>query len=114
MTNDNLSIHDASLSDSDPLEDKEILLEVVRGLVSKPECCQVKESTRNDCETMFLVEVDPCDVGAVLGKEGSTIRALKHIFRTIAYRDKRNAHIRVEGVPAVYRKNKPNSSSLSA
>jgi predicted RNA-binding protein YlqC (UPF0109 family) len=103
----NMNADTGEALDTDPLEDRDILLEVIRGLVVSSEKVSVDEQERGD-ETFFTIFVDPKEVGIVIGRDGETIRALKHIMRGIANRDGRKVYIRVEPGPAVYRRARHN------
>jgi hypothetical protein len=86
--------HDSNL---DPLNDRDLLEEVVRALVSKPEKVRVVEREISGQGTSFLtVMVDPLDVGKVIGKQGRTADAIRTIFMSIASLDKRRVFIEVD------------------
>jgi predicted RNA-binding protein YlqC (UPF0109 family) len=57
----------------------ELLEEVVRGLVDRPEQVEVEEEDLGD--TMVLhVRVDPDEVGRVIGRQGRTVKALRTLL----------------------------------
>lgn len=57
---------------------KDKVASVVKALVSHPEEVVVQESERRS-QPMFSVEVAAEDRGAILGRQGSTIRALETV-----------------------------------
>lgn len=65
---------------------------IIKNLVSKPEAVSV---TCNEEEGTFkiFIEVDPMDLGKVIGKKGNAINALRTIVRTVAARFQRKAQI---------------------
>jgi len=86
--------HDLDLG---PLNDRDLLEEVVRALVSRPEKVRVVEREVSGQSTSFLtVMVDPLDIGKVIGKQGRTADAIRTIFMSIASLDKRRVFIEVD------------------
>lgn len=69
--------------DCEPLEDWEILLEVVLALVSKPDQVRVEEKELPD-STYFIIGVAPEDLGKIIGKNGETVSVLRKLFGRIA------------------------------
>jgi len=65
---------------------------IVKNLVSNPEAVTV--SCKEENETFQItIEVDPSDVGKVIGKKGGAINALRTIVRTVAARLQRRAQV---------------------
>ncbi len=81
--------------ETDPLEISVLLTEVIRALVDHPEAVRVNEQGSETSTSLLLVEVEPTDVGKVLGKDGRTVKALREIFTKIAAVEKRRAIIEV-------------------
>lgn len=81
--------------ETDPLEISVLLTEVIRALVDKPEVVKVTEQGSESSTSLLLIDVDPSDVGKVLGKDGRTVKALREIFTKIAAVDKRKAILEV-------------------
>lgn len=65
---------------------------IIKNLVSKPEAVSV---TCHEEEGSFkiFIEVDPTDLGKVIGKKGNAINALRTIVRTVAARFQRKAQV---------------------
>jgi predicted RNA-binding protein YlqC (UPF0109 family) len=82
-------------NETDPLEIAILLTEVVRALVDHPERVKVSEQGTDTPTCLLLIEVEPSDVGKVLGKDGRTVKALREVFTKIAAVDKRRAVIEV-------------------
>lgn len=101
--------------ETDPLENDEILLEVVRGLVTTPARVSIKAMKTSDNETNYLIYVDPKDIGLVIGKGGVTVTALKTVFQAIGRLDKMRVNMRVEsaGPTEIYR-TRPASSKYNS
>jgi predicted RNA-binding protein YlqC (UPF0109 family) len=57
---------------------QEMLLSVIRSLVDAPDDVKV-EPMSGEGDTVFRVEVNPSDVGRLIGRHGQTARALEVI-----------------------------------
>lgn len=72
-----------------PLEDADLLTEMVRALVDHPEAVRVDEQT-TDTTVMLVVHTAASDRGKVIGKNGLTISAIRTYFgRVTAIEGKR-------------------------
>lgn len=80
----------------DPLENDELLTEIVRALVDKPQAVRVKE-TRENGVSRLKIFVDPLDQGKVIGKDGKTIGAMRVLFGRIGAVEKRRIYIEMNG-----------------
>lgn len=56
--------------------------DTVRAIVNMPEDVVV-EKTADDQGILLLVSVNQGDMGLVIGKEGSTVKALRTLLRTV-------------------------------
>lgn len=61
----------------------EALTHVVRNLVDFPEEVLIEESENDASSVVFMIHCAPGDRGKVIGKQGSTIMALRTIFGCI-------------------------------
>jgi predicted RNA-binding protein YlqC (UPF0109 family) len=68
-----------------PLEPSaaELISEIARSLVDKPESVSVTVTTQEDGTALHL-RVDPSDVGKVIGKQGRTARSLRTILSAVS------------------------------
>ena len=57
---------------------KELLEEIIKGLVNHPDEVEIKES-EGDKTTIFEAKVNKEDMGKVIGKKGKTIDSIKVI-----------------------------------
>jgi len=73
----------AETGECDPLEDWEILTEVILGLVSRPAAVRVEQQARPE-GMCFIIHVAPEDLGKVIGKSGETVSILRKLFGRIA------------------------------
>lgn len=69
--------------DQDPMEDWEILTEIVMALVRNPDKVQVDCQTEGDI-SRYMIYVAPEDIGKVIGKSGETVSLLRKLFGRIA------------------------------
>jgi len=83
------------LADSEPLQPHELLVENVLVLVDHPEQVRVEEQDGGGNMSVFLIHVHPNDRGKVIGKQGSTITALRHILSCALAPRGRRAQIEV-------------------
>ncbi len=61
----------------------ELIAEIARALVDKPEEVSVQAVT-HDAGTVLRLRVDPTDVGKVIGKQGRTARSLRTILGAVS------------------------------
>lgn len=68
-----------------PLEPSaaELISEIARSLVDKPEAVSVKV-TEQEGGTALHLTVDPSDVGKIIGKQGRTARSLRTILSAVS------------------------------
>jgi hypothetical protein len=69
--------------DHSPMEEWEILTEIVIALVGKPEAVFVEEKHEAD-SSHFLVHVAEEDLGKVIGKQGETVSTIRKLFGRIS------------------------------
>lgn len=91
------------------MKSKEILKTVVRAIVEKPEEVQVTES-QDDMGILLTLDVNPEDIGKVIGRNGNTAKALRSILRVVGMTENARVSLKVnepEGSnrPARYRHN---------
>lgn len=84
MTSTGVSRH---YSDTDPLEDVELLTEVVRAMVDIPEAVHVEEKRTGANEVTLWIDVAPQDRGKIIGKAGRNITSLRTVFSSIGALD---------------------------
>jgi predicted RNA-binding protein YlqC (UPF0109 family) len=80
----------------DPMVEQDLLTEVIRALVDNPHAVRVYERRANGASHM-RIEVDARDRGKVIGKSGTTMRALRVLFGRIAAVEGRKIYLHVEG-----------------
>lgn len=62
---------------------KELVTTIVKSLVDDENAVQIKEVAQQDQENSHLIEVTAAkeDVGKIIGKQGNTARAIRHIMK---------------------------------
>ncbi len=64
---------------------KQLIEYIVSNIVNHPESVSVTEEVAEDNTlTKYLIEVNPEDVGRVIGKQGKVIKAIRQIVRIAA------------------------------
>ncbi|MEO6829828.1 MAG: KH domain-containing protein [Acidobacteriaceae bacterium] len=85
----------------------DLMMEIARSLVDKPEDVSVK-STPHEGGTVLHLRVDPSDVGKVIGKQGRTARSLRTILGAVSVKLHHRYSLEIVEQP------KPESASLEA
>lgn len=81
-----------------PLEDKELLAEVIRALSDSPRAVRVTERVfANGAASTLTIFCADGDRGRVIGKRGQTISALRYLFGSIGSLEDRHVTVRVDG-----------------
>jgi len=76
------------VEDNLPLENSDLLAEIVRALVDVPEQVQVEEKTiEGGASTVLIIKVAKEDRGKIIGKNGSTIYIIRGLFNRIGSLD---------------------------
>lgn len=64
---------------------KQLIEYIVSNIVNHPESVVVTEEKTDDKDTTkYLIQVDPEDVGRVIGKQGKVIKSIRQIIRIAA------------------------------
>lgn len=80
----------------DPLENADLLTEVIRALVDRPEDVRVSERRQEDA-SHFTIFVSPEDRGKVIGRSGAIMRALRILFGRIGAVEGKKIFLNVAG-----------------
>lgn len=64
---------------------KQLIEYIVSNIVNHPESVVINETPSDDGSfTKYLIQVDPEDVGRVIGKQGKVIKSIRQIIRVAA------------------------------
>lgn len=73
---------------------KELILYMAKSLVDRPEAVEVDEVPED--QTLVLeLQVDPDDLGKVIGKQGRTARAMRSILAAASTKQRRRAVLEI-------------------
>jgi predicted RNA-binding protein YlqC (UPF0109 family) len=79
---------------ADLVNDKEYLEYVVRGIVNNPNDVAV-ERTVDEMGVLLTLKINPADMGYVIGREGSTARALRTLLRTVGAKNNARLNLKI-------------------
>lgn len=77
-----------------PLEDRELLAEIARSLVRRPDQVRVEEKRQGNT-TVLLLDVADKDKGKIIGRRGRTISSIRKLFTAIGIMDGRNLVVKL-------------------
>jgi uncharacterized protein len=75
---------------------REVLEYVARALVDAPDAVTVTE-VEGDAGLVLRLEVDPADVGKVIGRQGRTARAIRDVVRAAGAKTEMIAQVEIVG-----------------
>lgn len=88
--------HPVSKEQKLPPQDRDLLEDLVKALVERPEEVEVKESVDTQTGTShFVIYANRDDRGKIIGKNGRTVDAIRLIFMSIASLESRKVFIEV-------------------
>lgn len=91
------------------VRDKEFIEYVVKMLVDNPEAVKVDRKI-DEMGVLITLDVDPKDMGMVIGREGMTAKALRTLLRVIGARNNARVNLKInepEGSNRGIREEKP-------
>ena len=74
---------------------KDLLSYLVQSLVDQPEAVLVSQEEK-DGAVLLSFEVDPQDMGKVIGKEGKIIKALRNVVKILAIKEGKRVDIELK------------------
>ena len=77
------------------VKDLEFLEYVVKTLVDHPEDVKVERKV-DEMGVLLTVRVNPEDMGQLIGKEGSTARAIRNLVRIIGLKNHARVNLKIE------------------
>lgn len=79
---------------TDNEKDREFVEYVVKMLVDKPEAVKVERKI-DEMGVLITLDVDPADMGMVIGREGMTAKALRTLLRVIGARNNARVNLKI-------------------
>lgn len=74
--------------------DKDFLEFVVKNLVDNPESVEVERKV-DEMGVLLSLKVHPSDMGQIVGKEGSTAKAIRSLVRIIGLKNKARVNLKI-------------------
>jgi len=94
-------------------KDQEFLEYVVKSLVQYPDDVKVIRNV-DEMGVLLSLKVNPADLGQIIGRGGSTARAIRSLLRIIGLRNKARVNLKIEepeGGRAARTSSRPTTSS---
>lgn len=73
-----------------------VLETIVKSIVAKPEAVKI-DRTVDERGVLLTLNVDPADMGHLIGRQGATIQAIRTILRIIGARNQARINIKIPG-----------------
>lgn len=75
---------------------KDVLTDMAKAIVEKPDSVSVTESAGEDGEILLILSVDPDDMGKVIGRHGRIAKALRTIMKAAATSVEQKVTVEIE------------------
>ena len=75
---------------------KDVLTDMAKAIVEKPDSGSVTESAGEDGEILLTLSVDPDDMGKVIGRHGRIAKALRTIMKAAATSVEQKVTVEIE------------------
>ena len=75
--------------------DKEFLEYIVKELVDNPKDVQVDRKV-DEMGVLLSLKVNPADMGQIIGREGSTAKAIRNLVRIIGLKNHARVNLKIE------------------
>lgn len=75
--------------------DREFVEFIVKSIVNKPEKVKVNRQV-DEMGVLISVEVDPEDMGLLIGRQGSTAKSIRTLARIVGLRNNARVNLRIE------------------
>ncbi len=76
-------------------KDQEFLNFVVKSIVDHPDAVQISRSV-DEMGVLLTMKVHPEDMGQVVGRQGSTARALRTLLRIVGMKNNARVNLKIE------------------
>lgn len=75
--------------------DEEFLEFVVKALVNHPKDVEIKRNI-DEMGVLLSLKVNPQDMGAIIGRQGSTARAIRTLLRIVGIKSNARVNLKIE------------------
>lgn len=76
-------------------KDQEFLESIVEGIVNNPKDIKI-ERTVDEMGVLLTLKVNPEDMGALIGREGSTARSIRTLLRIVGAKNNARVNLKIE------------------
>lgn len=76
-------------------KDKEFVEYIIKAIVNNPDAVNVSR-TVDELGVLLSVKVDPSDMGLLIGRSGSTAKAVRTLARIVGMRNNARVNLRIE------------------
>ena len=76
------------------MEDKLFLETVIKALVDNPDDVKVERKV-DEMGVLLTLDINPSDMGKVIGKEGATAKALRTILRVVGMKNNARVNLKI-------------------
>ena len=94
------------------MEDQEFLISLVKAIVNNPEDVKA-ERTVDERGVLITLDVNPADMGSVIGRSGQTARAIRTLLRVVGAKNNARVNLKINE-PAGGRRSTPSVVSVDA
>lgn len=75
-------------------QDQEFLEFVVKALVDKPEAVKIDRKV-DEMGVLMTLEVDPIDMGKIIGRQGNTAKAIRTLLRVVGMKFNARVNLKI-------------------
>jgi hypothetical protein len=75
--------------------DQEFLEYVIKALCDHPEAAKIERKV-DEMGVLLSLKVHPEDMGQIIGKQGQTVKAIRHLIRIIGLKNHARVTLRIE------------------
>lgn len=75
-------------------KDQEVLEAILKIIVGNPKKVSVKRSV-DEMGVLLTLEVDPEDMGGIIGKKGQTIQAIRTLLRVVGAKNNARVNLKI-------------------
>jgi len=89
-------------------KDAQFLEYVIKALVDNPDAVKIKR-TVDEMGVLLTLDVDPADMGKVIGREGNTAKSIRSLLRIVGMKNNSRVNLKInepEGVAPVQKASK--------
>ncbi len=88
----NISLNESTMTQEN---DKEFLEYIVKELVDNPKDVKVERKV-DEMGVLLSLKVNPADMGQIIGREGSTAKAIRNLVRIVGLKNHARVNLKIE------------------